>query len=158
MKLSVEPKWRDTYHDNVGIAFTAGLVTTCVASTLLISSAVEEWALPLAVMFFLLVTFGWYKLLSFREPTLYRFFLVDLPVAMRVVKHVLFDAGVLFIQEKNSYILDSGSLIIEVHWDRYGRRGPWGSVIRFHPCTPDQQLLIDKLRTQIDEAFLPKGL
>lgn len=157
MKLSVEPKWRDTYHDNVGIAFMTALVATCMASTLLILT-VEEWALPLTVVFFLLVTFGVYKLLSFREPTLYRFFLVDLPVAMRVVKHVLFDAGVLFTQEKNSYILDGVSLIIEVHWDRYGRRGPWGSVIRFRPCTQDQQPLINKLRTKIDEAFLPKGL
>lgn len=157
MKLSVELQWRDTYHDNVGIAFMTGLMTTCVASIFLIS-ATEKWALPLAAVFFLLVTFGVYKLLSFREPTLYRFFLVDLPVAMRVVKHVLFDAGVLFIQEKNSYILDNDSLIIEVHWDRYGQRGPWGSVIRFHPCTPDQQPLIDKLRTKIDDAFLPKGL
>jgi hypothetical protein len=157
MKLSVEPKWRDTYHDNVGIAFMTGLVTACVASIFLIP-VVEEWALSLAVVFFLLVTFGVYKLLSFREPALYRFFLVDLPVAMRVVKHVLFDAGILFTQEKNSYILDGDSLIIEVHWDRYGRRGPWGSVIRLRPCTPDQKPLINTLRAKIDEAFLPKGM
>lgn len=157
MQLPVEPKWRHTHHDNVGIAFMTGLVTTCVASTFLIP-AVEEWALSFAVVFFLLVTFGLYKLLSFREPTVRRFFLVDLPDAVQVVKHVLFDAGILFRQEEYNFILADGTVTIEVFSDRYGRRGPWGSVIRLRPCTPDQQPLINTLCAKIDDAFLPKGL
>lgn len=167
MQPPVEPRWQDTYHDNVGIAFTAGLVMTCVMLTLLVP-IVEEWDFSPTLLIFLLILFGLvvfllatiglYKLLSFREPTVRRFFLVNLPDALQVVKQALVEANIPFRQEAYNLILDNGAVTIEIYSDRYGRRGPWGSVIRLRPCTSDQQLLINTLRAKIDEAFLPKGL
>lgn len=167
MNLSVEPKWQDTYHDNVGIAFMAGLVMTCVMLTLFVP-IVEEWDVSptllvfLLILFgfvvFLLITIGLYKLLSFREPTVRRFFLVNLPDALQVVKQALIEANIPFRQETYNLILDDGAVTVEIYSDRYGHRGPWGSIIRLRPCTPDRQPLINTLRAKIDEAFLPKGL
>ena len=87
-----------------------------------------------------------------------RFFLINLPDALQVVKYALVEANIPFRQEAYNLIMEDGAITIEMYSDRYGRHGICVSVIRLSPCTPDQQPLINTLRAKIDEAFLPKGL
>lgn len=157
MKFTLESRWIESKQDNIIIALFVGFTLACIASAIFLVVA-KSWFLILTLFIWVLVTTGLYRLLRLREPTIRCFFLADLPTATRVIKNVLIESGLVFTQNSTGFFLPQESVRIDVFWDRTQGIRLWGSIIQFNPYAPDKQLLINTLRTQIDEAFLPQGL